>query len=240
MYCAVVRDITGTTTYLYKSTDAGTNWIAMANAPFSDWTRIQCNYDGTIVLAAQANGSLYLSEDGGDSWTAQTTGGSPIRWGAVYLSDNGRVLVGGQSDGGFLWVSVDGGTNWTLRGTSRRWTHISGSSDGSLICASATAFPATASLYTSTDFGTTWTGSAIATNLAVYQTATSINGNKFAFVAESYPALYITQDGGAYWESPSDPAAGFRYGIAITPDGTKLILGGNSTGSLRPETAVGT
>jgi len=239
MYCAVVADITGSTTYLYKSTDGGRNWIAMANAPYSNWSRIQCNYNGTIVVAAEELGSLYVSLDGGESWATQTTGGSPIQWNALYLSDDGQLLVAGPTNG-FLWVSVDGGDNWTTRATSRRWNSISGTSDGSTLCASTAALAATASVYLSTDFGTTWTGTSSVVNMDVYQTATSINGNKLAFVTASPPGLvYLTQDGGTTWGNVSGYVVGFRYGIAMTPDGTKLIVGGNSLGPLRPETATG-
>jgi photosystem II stability/assembly factor-like uncharacterized protein len=240
MYCAVSSPSVGTSTYLYKSTDGGTNWIAMANAPYSSWSRIQCNYTGRIVFAAKALGSLYVSLDGGESWEPQTTGESPIQWNALYLSDDGQLLVAGPSSG-FLWVSIDGGANWTIRATSRRWNSISGSSDGSMLCASTAALAATASVYLSTDFGTTWTGTSSVVDTDVYQTATSINGNKLAFITAAAPGLtYLSQDGGTTWNFLVGYAAGIRYGIAMTPDGTKLLIGGNSLGTLRPETALGT
>ena len=240
MYAALVENSGGTGTRLYKSTDGGVDWTVVGGAGSAQWSRIKCNYNGTIVLAGQTNGKLYLSRNSGATWTAQTTGAVNLNWTCVFLSDDGRVLVGGVTTGR-LWVSTDGGATWTERATNRDWTHVSGSSDASMMCASANAggggLPC---VYISTDFGTTWTEVTSLTNTNVNQTATSITGNKLIFVTSQYGGeIYISQDGGATWDTPITFPIHPRFGIAMTPDGTKLVLGGNSAIPVQRQTATG-
>jgi hypothetical protein len=245
LYAALLSNAGSTTTSLFKSTDTGSNWGTMTSAGARIWRFIKCNYTGTIVLAGQNNGNLYLSRDSGATWTAQTTGGSPIFWSAGYVSDDGRVLAATASAGGNIWVSIDGGTTWTPRASPLSWGPITGTSDGSILCAGSLIAGGTgvAALYLSTDFGTTWTTTSTITNASVSQIEMSINGNKLVAVGTNFvgsvPFLILSQDGGSSWSTPAGAPTGNRQAIAMNPDGTRLILGGNSTGSLRPYTAIG-
>jgi photosystem II stability/assembly factor-like uncharacterized protein len=240
MYAALAENAGGTGTRLYKSTDGGVGWSFVTGVGSGQWSRIKCNYNGTIVLAGQTNGRLYLSRDSGATWTLQTAGAVNLYWTCVFLSDDGRVLVGGVTTGR-LWVSTDGGTTWTERATNRDWNHVSGSSDGSAMCACAgEGGGGVPCVYISTDFGTTWTEVTSLTNTDVTQTATSITGNKMIFVTSQYDgAIYISQDGGVGWDTPITFPIVPRFGIAMTPDGTKLVLGGNSVLGIQRMTATG-
>jgi len=231
MYCAIAANAAGPA-YLYKSTDKGLNWTALTSSPLSAWRVVKCNYDGTIVLAGQTNGKLYLSLDGGATWTAQSTGVTNLTWTSVYVSDDGTLLVGARTAGGQLWVSSDSGATWTQRGTMGIWVYVTGTSDGSLLYAGRSGGTG---VFFSRDRGVTWTDVLYPT--AIYQIAMSVNGNKIAvsgiFGSDN---VYLTQDGGTTWGAISGAPAGTRFGLAMTPDGIKLLLGGNSSGSLRPYT----
>lgn len=245
MYC-----VASAASYPYKSTDTGATWTQLSTPNNTlAWTSIKCNYTGTIVFASQANGSLYLSSDGGTSWTQQS--GAGVRnWTAVYLSDNGQVLVALVNSGN-IWVSVNGGGIWTPRATSRSWAHIAGSSDGGVLLAGANS-PGSgqANLYRSTDYGTTWTATAasqIVNAPAIGGIACTINGNKLMASGSTgvVAFLYRSQDGGTTWVlEPAPPSgtlpAGFQGSVAMTPDGTTLLVTGNGGGTpLRPYFATG-
>ena len=243
MYCAA-----GVASYPYKSTDTGATWTQLSTPNNTlAWTSIKCNYNGTIVFAAQTNGSLYLSGDGGTSWTQQS--GAGVRnWAALYLSDDGQVLVATVNSGN-IWVSVNGGGFWTPRATSRLWQVLTGTSDGGLLLAAASSpGPGVASLYRSTDYGTTWTATAASqvTNASIAGLACSINGNKLMVsgLANSIPFVYRSQNGGTTWVlEPAPPSgtlpAGIQGSIAMTPDGTTLLATGNAGTPLRPYFATG-
>jgi hypothetical protein len=109
------------------------------------------------------------------------------------------------------------------------------------MCASANAggggIPA---VYVSTDFWVNFTAATSLTNTNVNQTATSITGNKMIFVTSQYDgAISLTQDGGATWDTPITFPIVPRFGIAMTPDGTTLVLGGNSALGIQRMTATG-
>jgi photosystem II stability/assembly factor-like uncharacterized protein len=237
MYAAVAGDSGGSVTYLYASTDGGGSWTPIVDAGFLVWSRIKCNYNGTVVLASEGNGNLYLSTDSGTTWTTQTTGGGSNRWGGVYVSDDGQTLVGVVSNG-YIWVSTDGGTSWAQTATFRDWVSVAGSSDGCTLCALANG-GGSYNIYLSTDSGTTWTQTSALTGNLMYQVAMSINGNKIAVTGAFGGIVYVTQDGGTTWGTPPGTPSGSRYAIAMTPDGTKLIVGGNATDPEYPYTAVG-
>jgi hypothetical protein len=238
LYCAVEEDAGGTNTKLYKSTDGGLNWT-VTGSPTLSWGRIKCNYNGSIVIASEISGSLYVSRNGGTTWQPQSGTGSHA-WNSLYLSDDGRVLVAGVA-GGFLYVSVNSGANWTPRGPSRIWQSVSGSSDGSTMCATAFTLAGTTPVFLSSDFGTTWAAPSsppIPSDGSSPQSATSINGNKFAVVQSTTPGfLYVSQDGGVTWARSGSPV-GQRLGVAMTPDGTTILLGG-AGGTLYSWTASG-
>jgi photosystem II stability/assembly factor-like uncharacterized protein len=243
MYCAA-----GVASYPYKSTDTGATWTQLSTPNNTlAWASIKCNYNGTIVFAAQTNGSLYLSGDGGTSWTQQS--GAGVRnWAALYLSDDGQVLVATVNSGN-IWVSVNGGGFWTPRATSRLWQVLTGTSDGGLLLAAASSpGPGVASLYLSTDYGTTWTATAASqvTNASIAGLACSINGNKLMVsgLANSIPFVYRSQNGGTTWVlEPAPPSgtlpAGIQGSVAMTPDGTTLLATGNAGTPLRPYFATG-
>jgi hypothetical protein len=72
----------------------------------------------------------------------------------------------------------------------------------------------------------------------------SINGNKLTAVGTNasgtIPFFIVSQNGGSSWSTPAGAPTGSRQSVAMTPDGTRLILTGNSIGPLYPYTALGT
>jgi photosystem II stability/assembly factor-like uncharacterized protein len=224
--------------YIYKSTDTGDKWTALDAAGARNWNGVKCNSSGTIVVAADSTGYLYKSTDSGASWSAMTGSTTP-QWDSVWVSEDGSVIVGCPAPGN-LRVSRDGGSTWsaiTSIGTNKLWRGISGSADGTVLFASASA---TERSYLSKDSGVTWTQlTSFGSADNYWNTAVSINGNKLA-TAQAGGYVWVSQDGGTNWTQQTSLGTNVQSweGLAMTPDGKKMIVG--TQGSDKPRIATGT
>ncbi len=223
---------------IYKSTDQGENWTELTAAGVRNWQGIKCNSSGTIVVAADSVGYLYKSTDSGASWSAMTGSGTP-QWDSVFVSEDGMVIVGCPVPGN-LTISRNGGTTWstvTSVGLNKLWRGISGSSDGRILFASAVG---TERSYLSKDSGVTWTQlTSFGSAGSYWNTATSINGNKLV-TAQGDGYAYVSQDGGTTWSQQTSLGLGIQTweGLAMTPDGTTIVIG--TQGTDKPRIATGT
>ncbi|MBC8266246.1 MAG: T9SS type A sorting domain-containing protein [Flavobacteriales bacterium] len=110
---------------IYKSVDGGLSWdslsVTATNTPqsfdsnFDFIWNIECDKsnDSLDVVYAATYGSVYRSEDGGNSWALQLGGGNAYH-NNVEITTNGVVYATLSSDGTDkgIWKSVDG-QNWT-------------------------------------------------------------------------------------------------------------------------------
>ena len=223
---------------IFKSTNSGDSWTELTGAGVRNWQGIKCNETGEIVVAAASVGYLYKSTDGGSSWTAMTGSGTP-QWDSVFVSDDGSVIVGLPVPGN-LTISRNGGTTWstvTSVGINKTWRGLSGSSDGSVLFASAVG---TERSYLSTDSGVTWTQlTSFGTAGSYWGTATSYSGRKL-ITAKGDGYAYVSQDGGTTWVEQTSLGIGVQTweGLAMTPSGQKIIIG--TQGNDKPRVATGT
>lgn len=162
-----------TNSFVTYSTISGTTSQFTSNGlPITNqnWNKLECSFDGSVILASINSGALYLTTNTGTSWTAigGTTNsvGLPTTatpWSAIAVSGtNGQYMLAAANSGG-LYLSTNKGTSWTqLSGTTNSyslptvasaWTCCAISQDGLIMAAAIN----NGYLYYSTNSGTTWT-----------------------------------------------------------------------------------
>ncbi|PWU22036.1 MAG: hypothetical protein C5B50_00320 [Verrucomicrobia bacterium] len=120
------------------------------------------------------------------------------------------VEVNGLGTGSW---QVGVGVNWTARDSSRAWTSVASSADGSRLVAA----PNNDYIYTSTDSGVTWIARGFV--LSWSAVASSADGSKL--LAAGSTELYTSTDGGATWVARNNIQN--WYGLASSDDGTFLV-----------------
>jgi len=186
--------------------------------------------DATVVYAGIANGGIYLSADGGATWSSANTGlaNLDVRSLAVSPSDPQRVLAGTPT-GGFL--SVDGGSSWSAIAT------LSGSAIGDIVFdpASPQIAYATGSegmLAKSTDGGATWT--AIGANVASKKPLTLIIDRSHSatiYIGTLDDGVYKSTDGGASFTAQNSGLGNLHVSaLVMDPTATSTVYAGTVDG----------
>ena len=100
----------GPGSYLYRSTDIGTNWTICTNIQFSNALKIVVSESGYLYIACFQG--VYRSTDSGDTWTLQNSGlvieGSS-HYAKINISSNG-TLVATTSSG--VYKSTNNADSW--------------------------------------------------------------------------------------------------------------------------------
>lgn len=91
---------------MFRSTDAGANWTQLATPV----TLVlgTCSDNGMTLAATDAAGGsslLYISEDGGATWDAQTPTPGPDTWLGTAVSGDASKIVAGNNFPGSIWTS---------------------------------------------------------------------------------------------------------------------------------------
>ena len=144
----------GSNGYLTRSTDGGKTWTNLTSAGNRSWYGVSSSSDGQTILAAAWNDMVYLSKDGGNTWTSNpgtVTGSSDAgvtpastlgttTWTGTAVSRNGQYMAVASSGNGsgHVWYSSDGGNTWTQHGVSN-FQAVSISDDGNVIAAASSS-----------------------------------------------------------------------------------------------------
>jgi len=205
-------------------------WTPHTDAGVRLWQSTAMSADGTRIIAAaqtaviQSGGAvqtdpgyLYLSTNGGASWSPLTQAESRV-WSWVTSSANGMQLAAISNNGstGYVVTSQDGGSTWVNRQVSgyRDWRALAYSRDGSTLA--AVAF--NDGLFISNDNGATWRqaveGSHYWTSVAL-----SSDGQTIAATKEDGP-IQISHDGGTTWND-TETTRNWRS-VTVSADGDTL------------------
>ena len=202
---------------LWMSADNGATWrkifskqVIIEHAVFS--------VDGSkIAVELFGGGSIYVSVDGGQSWTERQTNGKIDQ----IMSPDGSFLAGCFTGGSTYttYISTDDGQTWTQKGANTIECPTYVTNNGTLIAKAANK------IAKSTDYGQTWTEISIFSN-NVSATSFSNNGNNI------FDGDRISLDGGNHWTPSNAPIpAGRHVGKTnISDDGKKLFVSTAPTG----------
>jgi photosystem II stability/assembly factor-like uncharacterized protein len=110
--------------YIYKSTDFGENWTAVATfIGKRSWTAIICDKIAFNIIACATwseNNSkgdyVWISRDSGNTWEIASTqiginGNGISLWSSVACSDDGNIITAVELYGN-VWISKDNGVSW--------------------------------------------------------------------------------------------------------------------------------
>ncbi len=229
---------------IYTSTDSGATWSPV-NVPSNQWAWVASSADGVRLVAAAAYdysntayGSIFVSTNSGADWTV--TSAPTNVWHCVASSADGTRLIAGCGGAfpvnyGGIFISEDSGASWTSNSVSTNfpagfppvWTSVASSADGSCLMGIRVLSTYTGSnmprVYTSTNFGDTWTSKDLQ-NVGAGFVASSADGG---VLMASMGHLYISTDAGVTWLQKNIPGEqyGWGYGcVASSADGNKLYL----------------
>ena len=124
---------------VWISSNAGVTWTQTSASTTAQYTSIASSSDGTKLIAGASGTGVYISHDGGTSWSLNSDSDILGPGGYVGVASNadGRVLVV-TSLNKYLYLSTDYGSTW-IKETSlgaANWWGVTVSADGSKIAAS--------------------------------------------------------------------------------------------------------
>jgi hypothetical protein len=128
-----------TDSFIWVSTNSGVSWNF--TSPPNAWSSVAMSADGTHLVAVAAadsgvigwrhpDGLIYLSRDGGITWTNAP---APVNdWTSVAMSSDGAKLVAAGFDA--VYISTDYGATWAAAAAPfAAWKALTCSADGSQI-----------------------------------------------------------------------------------------------------------
>ena len=203
------------------STNAGASWNLAAGTSTASWYGIATSADGTKAAAIINGYGIFTSQNSGGSW-GNANNAPAEYWSSIASSADGTKLAAVVA-GGNVWTSVDSGTDWTQQTglPTGSWLSIASSSDGSKLVAVAGTGEGgvTDVIYTSLNYGVSWTQSASAPSAeSWYNVACSQDGGRIYAVANG-GGIYASADFGLSWTAepvPNEP----WHGVASSADGS--------------------
>jgi photosystem II stability/assembly factor-like uncharacterized protein len=185
--------------------------------------------DGEHIWIVTDEPNVYFSDDGGETWTLQSTaaaGANPLN--AISYADINTLVAVGDSD--TIIYTIDGGINWVAAGAT-------GSGDNllSVQCFNpyrwlvGTDSLTGTSLYITFDSGDNWeqrtfTGAA-AEEVTDMSFATPGVGIIITNTAGVVGSIHLTIDGGFSWEEISPPTNSGFNAVAMVDTSTAYIVG---------------
>ena len=120
-----------------------------------NWSAVDINESGNIMVATVNGGYIYVSTDNGYTWNQRAT---LQAWSSVYCNASGNLMIATVLNA-VIYRSTDYGETWQITGgegtNAREWVAIAGNASGSQLVAVAKIDQ----IYYSNDYGATWNAS---------------------------------------------------------------------------------
>jgi photosystem II stability/assembly factor-like uncharacterized protein len=190
---------------IFLSSNYGKHWEKVFSSSSSNvlWKKIVTSQTGKDVFAIEMSGSLMHSSDYGENWeiiSSNTVFPSHLTWFDISIDLKGECLaLASLSDG--IYLSKNGGKSFeqALGVPSGIWQSITSDST----CQTLIAVSSDGSIYSSSDFGLTWSHSIITSSnhklLSVLRNQQ--DGNKLLAILETFNTIYSSVDAGKHWKS---------------------------------------
>lgn len=98
-----------TTNTIVKSTNNGSSWTNISPITTAAWRSIDCSDDGLVLAVVGEYTKIYISYDGGITWSARGVSGF---WTDISVSNDAKKMLAINDNK--LYLSVDSGINWYL------------------------------------------------------------------------------------------------------------------------------
>jgi hypothetical protein len=216
---------------VYTSTDFGSTWTQrQLGGAVHNWESIASSSDGTKLVAVASDGYIFTSSDSGVTWTNNSPAGSLPFTGVSSSHDGSRLAATTWSSG--LYISANSGTTWTRAtftlpnpGTSVLLQSVAMSGDGSRLVTGSRPYNSNGGIvFTSADYGTTWTSS-VKRTYDYIGFASSGDGSHVAAAIYGQKGVSTSSDYGATWTFQSTGSKGV-IPVATNIDGSLLFVGG--------------
>lgn len=154
---------------MYRSANQGSSWSEIRPDGDNDynWLTVGLDKDGQTMLVgiddagdeiSPRNGKLYLSQDGGNSWSEKVLAGTYGReWRISSISDDGKRMLVGYGDSttaGRIFLSTNSGSTWSetqpAGDADYLWKAGVLSGDGYTMVVAAGTYSATSRMYIGT------------------------------------------------------------------------------------------
>jgi photosystem II stability/assembly factor-like uncharacterized protein len=175
---------------------------------------------GNILLAGAAQGKLYYSDDGGETFFTLEGIGVEEYWTGVSVSEDGLHLAAAGSS---LYVSEDSGDTWSVHPFVQNYdgqTQLQISDDGGTLAKGGESLITEVDV--SHDYGESWIENDFETCDSPTAFALSADGRKVA-VLHYYKPLKLSDDGGETWREVSSGTGQWQH-MAMSPNGTEIAL----------------
>jgi hypothetical protein len=129
---------------MFVSNNGGTSFTLVAGTANVDWRAVTGSADGMRLLATSsrfgavpASAGIYVSTDGGVTWTRRPTTGpdAPFNNWVFAACSSTCMRMAVLDNGGFPYVSDDGGTTFHQRFGFSNWSGVAVSGDGTRVVA---------------------------------------------------------------------------------------------------------
>jgi photosystem II stability/assembly factor-like uncharacterized protein len=214
---------------IYRSVDAGETWNQLSITPIFTGLDDMALVDGTTIAGVSGAGDIWLSANGGLTWTRviKGLGALPGSWAVSFLDNLNGSVVG---VGGFIYKTTDGGKNWSMlnSGIGVQLYDIEMLTDEFGLVAGENGY-----IFRTTNGGARWETSKVGVTGQVFGREESLRDLSFVdmdFAAVAGPGgtVFKTLDGGRTWQSigyPSLPGSYFIEGLKFIDRNTGWVTG---------------
>ena len=207
-----------------KTTDGGNTWVKSTTLPQDFYYDMIVFNEQRIIVSGSYSGTsnIYLTTDGGATWTASAAGNLSIF--SMTFLDSLTGFAG--SEGGMAYKTTNGGLSWNVVTTLNALptdAFFSMFNQGSNLY--VLSYDST--LYVSTDAGATFTSSQFlpSGNIAIVMRAGAVFGSTI-YLAGDLGSFYKSTNNGTSWQSPTKIAkVGYLQDVYANNSGKIIAVG---------------